>query len=32
MGKIEEKDILLICKHFSKLDRNNFGKITLPEL
>ncbi|KAM3688207.1 hypothetical protein ACB098_10G136200 [Castanea mollissima] len=32
MGKIEEKDILLICEHFSKLDRNNSGKITLPDL
>ncbi|XP_030947932.1 two-pore potassium channel 5 isoform X2 [Quercus lobata] len=32
MGKIGEKDILLICDHFSKLDRNNSGKITLPDL
>ena len=32
MGKIGEKDILLICDHFSKLDRNNFGKITLLDL
>ena len=31
-GNIGEKDILLICNHFSKLDRNNFGKITLPNL
>ena len=32
MGKIGEKYILLICDHFSKLDHNNFGKITLPDL
>ncbi|GMY17138.1 Two-pore potassium channel 5, partial [Fagus crenata] len=32
MGKIEEKDILLICDRFSKLDPNNSGKITLPDL
>uniref|UniRef100_A0A2N9FZK1 Potassium channel domain-containing protein n=1 Tax=Fagus sylvatica TaxID=28930 RepID=A0A2N9FZK1_FAGSY len=32
MGKIEEKDILLICNRFSKLDPNNSGKITLPDL
>ncbi|KAF8369907.1 hypothetical protein HHK36_032062 [Tetracentron sinense] len=32
MGKISEKDILQICNQFSKLDRNNSGKITLPDL
>ncbi|OAY48841.1 two-pore potassium channel 5 [Manihot esculenta] len=32
MGKIEEKDILQICDQFSKLDPNNLGKITLPDL
>ncbi|KAL6008843.1 hypothetical protein ACLOJK_022069 [Asimina triloba] len=32
MGKISEKDILQICAQFSKLDPNNSGKITLPEL
>ncbi|KAK9281973.1 hypothetical protein L1049_004882 [Liquidambar formosana] len=32
MGKIGEKDILEICNQFSKLDRNNSGKITLPGL
>lgn len=32
MGKIGEKDILQICHQFSKLDPNNSGKITLPDL
>ncbi|KAE8697982.1 Two-pore potassium channel 5 [Hibiscus syriacus] len=32
MGKIGEKDILQICDQFSKLDTNNSGKITLPDL
>ncbi|KAJ6871866.1 hypothetical protein NC651_031061 [Populus alba x Populus x berolinensis] len=32
MGKIGEKDILQICNQFSKLDPNNVGKITLPDL
>ncbi|KAK8998270.1 hypothetical protein V6N11_083661 [Hibiscus sabdariffa] len=32
MGKIGEKDILEICDQFSKLDPNNSGKITLPDL
>lgn len=29
MGKIEEKDILEICRQFSRLDTDNSGKITL---
>ncbi|XP_057965186.1 two-pore potassium channel 5 [Malania oleifera] len=32
MGKIGEKDLLQICDQFSKLDRNNAGKIALPDL
>lgn len=32
MGRIGEKDILEICNQFSKLDPNNSGKITLPDL
>lgn len=32
MGKIGEKDVLQICNQFSKLDSNNLGKITLPDL
>ncbi|KAL5561096.1 hypothetical protein UlMin_030843 [Ulmus minor] len=32
MGKIGDKDILQICNQFSKLDPNNSGKITLPDL
>ncbi|XP_057461741.1 two-pore potassium channel 5 isoform X1 [Actinidia eriantha] len=32
MGKIGEKDILQICNQFNKLDPNNSGKITLPDL
>ncbi|KAJ6810517.1 two pore potassium channel c-like [Iris pallida] len=32
MKKIGEKDILQICNQFNKLDPNNTGKITLPDL
>ncbi|XP_022853165.1 two-pore potassium channel 5-like isoform X2 [Olea europaea var. sylvestris] len=32
MGKIREKDIIQICEQFSKLDPNNSGKISLPNL
>ncbi|XP_065859869.1 two-pore potassium channel 5 [Euphorbia lathyris] len=32
MGKIGEKDIMQICSQFNKLDPNNLGKITLPDL
>ncbi|KAG8389624.1 hypothetical protein BUALT_Bualt02G0248400 [Buddleja alternifolia] len=32
MGKIREKDVKQICDQFNKLDRNNSGKITLPDL
>lgn len=32
MGKIREKDIMQICDQFNKLDSNNSGKITLPDL
>lgn len=32
MGKIREKDVSQICNQFSKLDRNNSGKISLPDL
>ncbi|XP_072998174.1 two-pore potassium channel 5 [Typha latifolia] len=32
MGKINEKDILQICDQFNRLDTNNTGKITLPDL
>lgn len=32
MGKISEKDILLICKQFERLDSGNCGKITLADL
>ncbi|KAL3833602.1 hypothetical protein ACJIZ3_008338 [Penstemon smallii] len=32
MGKISEKDILLICKQFERLDAGNCGKITLTDL
>ncbi|CAL1398762.1 unnamed protein product [Linum trigynum] len=32
MGKIGEKDILQVCNQFTKLDPNNLGKITLPDL
>lgn len=32
MGKIAENDVLQICNQFNKLDPNNSGKITLPDL
>ncbi|WOK92569.1 two pore potassium channel c-like [Canna indica] len=32
MGKIMDKDILLICNQFDKLDTGNCGKITLSDL
>lgn len=32
MGKINDRDILQICNQFDKIDTNNSGKITLPEL
>ncbi|XP_042383637.1 two-pore potassium channel 3-like [Zingiber officinale] len=32
MGKISEKDIMLICNQFDKLDAGNCGKITLSDL
>lgn len=32
MGKIEERDVLEICKQFNKLDGSNSGKITLRRL
>lgn len=32
MGKVSEKDILLICKKFDELDAGNNGKITLADL
>nr|GMD87794.1 two-pore potassium channel 3-like [Ipomoea batatas] len=32
MGKISEKDILLICKQFQRLDTGNCGRITLADL
>ncbi|KAL7583971.1 two-pore potassium channel 5 [Lactuca sativa] len=32
MGKIEEREILEICKQFNKLDGTNSGKITLRRL
>ncbi|KAL5700669.1 serine/threonine protein kinase [Ranunculus cassubicifolius] len=32
MGKISDKDILQILDQFHKLDPNNSGKITLPDL
>ncbi|GMP73868.1 hypothetical protein CsSME_00031469 [Camellia sinensis var. sinensis] len=32
MGKVSEKDIMLICKKFDRLDTGNFGKITLADL
>ncbi|KAK9706916.1 hypothetical protein RND81_07G160300 [Saponaria officinalis] len=32
MGKVSEKDILLICKKFDQLDSGNCGKITLADL
>lgn len=32
MGKISDKDILLVCKKFDELDSGNNGKITLADL
>ncbi|XP_057544839.1 two-pore potassium channel 3-like [Amaranthus tricolor] len=32
MGKVSDKDILLICKKFDQLDSGNCGKITLTDL
>ncbi|XP_010241457.1 PREDICTED: two-pore potassium channel 5-like [Nelumbo nucifera] len=32
MGRICEKDVLQICNQFNKLDPNNSGKITLPDI
>uniref|UniRef100_A0A803M787 Potassium channel domain-containing protein n=1 Tax=Chenopodium quinoa TaxID=63459 RepID=A0A803M787_CHEQI len=32
MGKIVEQDISQICHQFEKLDSNNMGRITLPDL
>ncbi|KAA8519554.1 hypothetical protein F0562_013822 [Nyssa sinensis] len=32
LGKVSEKDILLICKKFDRLDTGNCGKITLADL
>lgn len=32
MGKITEKDINQVGMQFEKLDPNNLGKITLPDL
>lgn len=32
MGKITEKDILLISKQFDSLDNSNCGKITIADL
>ncbi|XP_059669179.1 two-pore potassium channel 3-like [Cornus florida] len=32
LGKVSEKDILLICKKFERLDTGNCGKITLGDL
>ncbi|XP_019169736.1 PREDICTED: two-pore potassium channel 3-like isoform X2 [Ipomoea nil] len=32
MEKVSEKDILLICRQFDKLDPGNSGKITLADL
>ncbi|KAL6544908.1 hypothetical protein OROMI_023770 [Orobanche minor] len=32
MGKVSEKDILLICKQFERLDAGNCGKISLADL
>lgn len=32
MGKVSDKDILLICKKFDQLDTGNCGKITLADL
>ncbi|XP_026448963.1 two pore potassium channel c-like isoform X2 [Papaver somniferum] len=32
MGLIKQKDILLVCNQFDKIDRNNSGKITISDL
>lgn len=32
MGKISEKDIMMICDQFQRLDTGNCGKITLSDL
>ncbi|MCL7041917.1 hypothetical protein MKW94_003357 [Papaver nudicaule] len=32
MGMINEKDILLVCNQFDKIDQNNSGKITISDL
>lgn len=32
MGKIGEQDVSQICNQFKKLDPNNLGRITLPDL
>ncbi|GFY88698.1 hypothetical protein Acr_06g0006380 [Actinidia rufa] len=32
MGKVTDKDIMLICKTFDRLDAGNCGKITLADL
>lgn len=32
MGKISQKDIMLICNQFDTMDSNSTGKITLPHL
>ncbi|KAK6154869.1 hypothetical protein DH2020_009117 [Rehmannia glutinosa] len=32
MGKVSEKDVLLICKQFERLDAGNCGKISLADL
>ncbi|KAL3615169.1 hypothetical protein CASFOL_040830 [Castilleja foliolosa] len=32
MGKISEKDMLVICKQFERLDAGNCGKISLADL
>jgi potassium channel subfamily K, other eukaryote len=32
MGKISEKDIMMICDQFRRLDTGNCGKITLSDL
>ncbi|OIT32646.1 PREDICTED: two-pore potassium channel 3-like [Nicotiana attenuata] len=32
MGKISDKDVMLICKQFERLDAGNCGRITLADL
>jgi hypothetical protein len=32
MGKISEKDVMLICEQFERLDSSKCGKITLSAL